>query len=429
MPDKVANPWTVWRDLLILTLLLPTTALLAFAFWSHHASARYTAARNQLAAAGLHLHTPFPPIPDSDNGVTYLHRAATLIQSGPDSPANSNLTWDPRIPFPQEWHDAARASALHNAPAFPLIDQALAAPHFRVDPSLRTGFGMSTLNHARATANTLIDDAIFQKDNPRLALHRLQSTYRLARLLHDDPTARLVTTAIARSLESIANSKTPYIVAHLSVTPAASDLRPLILSLIHERLARAASNAIPPNPNDLSDTETNLQASISGPLTPFRTSLLAHIFSGAIPTAAPTSHPSASATSIFADRLTSLNPDLTRFNLYNSIGNLHAATTLATALFRLDHNRYPTSLSELVPTYLPSLPADPRNRDGSPIQYILLNNNQRPILVFGAPSSPPTTLPTTAPDTVLEMDFSRSPLLLDLAPVPLPPPTTPSPPP
>ncbi len=47
-----------------------------------------------------------------------------------------------------------------------------------------------------------------------------------------------------------------------------------------------------------------------------------------------------------------------------------AATLLALRLYALDHNgQLPETLTELVPTYLPSVPIDPMRADGGPIAY------------------------------------------------------------
>lgn len=53
------------------------------------------------------------------------------------------------------------------------------------------------------------------------------------------------------------------------------------------------------------------------------------------------------------------------------------ATRLALERFKLANNHYPDTLTQLVPTYLPELPADPFN-PGHPIKYLLRDN--QPIL-------------------------------------------------
>jgi hypothetical protein len=57
-----------------------------------------------------------------------------------------------------------------------------------------------------------------------------------------------------------------------------------------------------------------------------------------------------------------------------------AAAALATRLFLIDNGRYPASLDELVPTYLPELPMDTYARDGGPLRYVLADQGRRPLL-------------------------------------------------
>ena len=55
-----------------------------------------------------------------------------------------------------------------------------------------------------------------------------------------------------------------------------------------------------------------------------------------------------------------------------------AATAVAIRLYEWDHGRRPATLDELVPKYLPAVPADPFTADGSPIRY--LPEAERPLL-------------------------------------------------
>jgi hypothetical protein len=50
-----------------------------------------------------------------------------------------------------------------------------------------------------------------------------------------------------------------------------------------------------------------------------------------------------------------------------------AAVALAANLFRADHHRWPNTLDELVPAYLPSVPLDPF-AEGEPIGYTILQS-------------------------------------------------------
>jgi hypothetical protein len=49
-----------------------------------------------------------------------------------------------------------------------------------------------------------------------------------------------------------------------------------------------------------------------------------------------------------------------------------AAVGLAVQLYRAEHDRWPASMDELVPKYLPQVPRDPMAADGSGLRYLLV---------------------------------------------------------
>lgn len=57
-----------------------------------------------------------------------------------------------------------------------------------------------------------------------------------------------------------------------------------------------------------------------------------------------------------------------------------AAIMLAFRLYVLDHSRYPQTLQDLVPEYLPTMPPDPMAPDGRPFGYFIAADGKRPIL-------------------------------------------------
>jgi len=63
-------------------------------------------------------------------------------------------------------------------------------------------------------------------------------------------------------------------------------------------------------------------------------------------------------------------------------------------LYYLDHGRWPDRLDELVPTYLPALPADPFHDDGRPLGYTIAkgalpDGGDRPLISFDAGPADP----------------------------------------
>jgi hypothetical protein len=75
---------------------------------------------------------------------------------------------------------------------------------------------------------------------------------------------------------------------------------------------------------------------------------------------------------------------------YRSLADRRAtAVSLAVRLYRLDHARWPQRLDELVPQYLPALPADPFHDDGRPLGYVIAkgvlpDGGDRPLVYFDA---------------------------------------------
>jgi hypothetical protein len=65
------------------------------------------------------------------------------------------------------------------------------------------------------------------------------------------------------------------------------------------------------------------------------------------------------------------------------------AVSLAARLYRADHARWPDRLDQLVPAYLPALPADPFHDDDRPLGYVVLKGalpggGDRPLVFFDA---------------------------------------------
>lgn len=70
-----------------------------------------------------------------------------------------------------------------------------------------------------------------------------------------------------------------------------------------------------------------------------------------------------------------------------------AAVTVAVCLYRHETGRFPASLDQLVPQYLPNVPMDSRNQDKTPLGYVLVEDGQRPMLYSAGIAKPPVSQP------------------------------------
>ena len=70
-----------------------------------------------------------------------------------------------------------------------------------------------------------------------------------------------------------------------------------------------------------------------------------------------------------------------------------AAVTVALSLYRHETGRFPDSLQEIVPQYLPSVPMDPRNEEKTPLGYVLAQDGLRPVLYSAGNANPPVGQP------------------------------------
>jgi hypothetical protein len=70
------------------------------------------------------------------------------------------------------------------------------------------------------------------------------------------------------------------------------------------------------------------------------------------------------------------------------------ATLLAIRLFELDHGRVPTTLDELVPTYLPEVPRDLTRAGAPPLTYV---NDNGIVGIWISDPRHPTSRPATQP--------------------------------
>lgn len=96
-----------------------------------------------------------------------------------------------------------------------------------------------------------------------------------------------------------------------------------------------------------------------------------------------------------------------------------AAVTVAVSLYPHETGRFPASLEQLVPQYLPNVPMDPRTQDQTPLGYLLAEDGRRPLLYspgaakqpVGQPPKQPAEIPSTSgpQSAVLWQDLALPP--------------------
>ena len=93
-----------------------------------------------------------------------------------------------------------------------------------------------------------------------------------------------------------------------------------------------------------------------------------------------------------------------------------ATVAMGFRLYSLDHGDYPRELAQLVPTYLPAIPADPCPANHDPLGYLLESQGNRPaILTSGPPRSMKQQLPPRPNYVFSAYGVQPTTLVLDLA--------------
>lgn len=449
MSEKTANPWTVWRDWILLLSALAITYIAASVYWSATATHALTTARSALH--GTHWIEPAPSttLPTTPSDATSLLleiRSRLNDQALPAARTYQIEQLDGLLPLPPTWVAAAQKSLTANADLIPLAQQAATAGPLRLDRTPTPGAhpDNTPANRVRVSLLHLIplltEDAILHPD-ATTALARLETAYQLIEKLRIDQGATLSDKSIFQVLESDINDNLHYIASQLKLPtdPAASHTtRQLALSLISQRLA--AANRPPPIGSypDLLGYQRLFSDSLPGSLAPLSNSIMAAAYNeiAYLESAAPgqlkkVGRSRSTATGHAVDLMllrVAANGGMAGRRDYSRISNLRAALALSVSLYQADTGHYPSTLDELVPTYLPEIPTDPESDPPTKIQYVLRGN--RPLISLGTgPASNPTTLPS---DYLGTYQYSINPITyFDLLPLPRPtrPLTTPSPPP
>jgi hypothetical protein len=433
MPSLPRHPlsWRSWSFRSILLLLLATLAVRLL--WGRHVHRILTAQLEEIHRRGEPVVIEdFAPahVPDADNAWHYQLRAAQALAPGVTSPRNGNDEFRNYPPYPAFWMKRAQASDQANAKMFALARQARA--HTRVQfrdhfTSPMYAYTLPYLNSVRELANTLADGANYAqvRGDDAEAIERIFDLLYLARSLRHDQFFVSELTSIGIDLMALDATQIIAPGLHLSsgstTRPASpAQIRKLIAQLLDEesdwaQFTRSLSMA-------RLETLDYLRAlaeetTVIRPLADAEALRANHYFDVYIrastqrdfPTVQATlatledddihAHSALSTLSRNEDRIPRYSRWFDRWSRWGwrschahmlvTVERRTTAVSLAAQLYHADHARWPQSLDELVPAYLPAVPTNPFQAGHHPLGYMIAHRpppglEERPLIYFDA---------------------------------------------
>jgi hypothetical protein len=262
----------------------------------------------------------------ADDAAALYMRAAKAIVA--ECPAASNYDFPPFPPFGPDWDRVARAAWEQNGEARRLAHNAASSDHADWPG------GMKYLNSMRALANDLGDAALYQ----HLQLHDDAGACRtLTDVIHLPAMLRrpagtsptLVQDMVAEGIDALLAHRGMIIASDVALTNDAGDTHALQITDARRLIDQLL---------DQRDADQTLAAVI------------------------PSDHlPAGPQRDRFVETINRCNA-----------GRTTAAVSLACHLFRFDNKRWPQSLDELVPAYLPRVPIDPWGDGKQPYGYVVI---------------------------------------------------------
>lgn len=411
-----------------LTLLL----IVLWLVWFAVARSRLNA---QLAAVRARGETLDPkelvwhPLPTTRPEATYFHQALAAVSAAQTPPPSEDpATNQLQPPYPPEWHAVAEHCVTANAAALAMARQ---ARDFR-----ESTWTFNDLNPSRELAIVIGDAAVHAhaEGDDAEALERVLDVRHLAWCMERD--METIPYLVALGIEALANERLALIASGIRFD---DDHRPRQQSPTTRPASRAEFAALVPELLDdqsmrnrirflllrIRDEEYQVLGRAHDTLTVLRpmadldAARVLDDYTACLRGAAEPTLPAALA--VTAGRTNTRSglfqgsDDPPRYSrlIYSNfhknsliemqwivIANRRLlATDLAVQLFRADHDRWPESLDELVPRYLPSVPTDPLDARGAPIKYVVLSRDgaPRPLLGLSATAGRPDTPPSTQP--------------------------------
>jgi hypothetical protein len=421
---------------LTVALLFAAVALRLYLGWS--SSRQLASMRDELRRAGdpaTLADIVIDEVPDGQNAALLLTQAAGSVKSGArfDCPRNSALSYPSYPPYGPAWENLASASEAANAKLFPLARAArqLERAQLRRGPINIGSFMIGGFGSLRGLANMLADGAEYKhlQGEDAEALARLRDGYRLGRALEGDRT--IISQLVGWGVDALMMEATQKLAPTMAIRSAsesnpraasADEVRALITELLDEREGREAlARCLAWERAFLLDVFDRIsdQTWVIRPLADRSAAESIAISNTAIE--AGKAHTHRDAQRIFAASMagtasnavhvepsarTMAVPRYSRWfaiavgapNTYDRSVEQYfrwtaerrvTASILAARLYRIETGHWPDRLADLVPAYLPSVPADPFPDGGQPIGYVLQrgvlpDGGDRPLFYFEA---------------------------------------------
>ncbi|HYE17313.1 MAG TPA: hypothetical protein VEA69_02655 [Tepidisphaeraceae bacterium] len=425
MPDAAApderfrHPsfWTGrWVRGLVVALVL-LAGLRAAWGWSveRKVRAQWDAARQRGEATGaaeIRLSSP----PTNEDAWPVVVRAIAALVPSVESPRQSNLEYTAYPPYGPKWYALAEAAEKAHGPAFATARQARSFPLARLRDKVDLSRNMPSAdyNGARELSNLLVDGAQLAevKGNHAEAVERLRDAWHVARCVRQDPW--LVAQLVAMGIDSMVCNGALIIGPGLDLresTPTGPATRAAVRGLIADLLAEQPdADAMVATMAAERLMAESVTRDVGGPrwvLHPLREAQMLRanaIFPAAADAVRRPDWPAARSARIDHPRnargdehaalIAAYGPDAgsavmpvyhhwfdwaypspnraVEYYFRGLAERRMTAAALAGQLFRADHSRWPASLAELAPAYLPAVPRDPFRADGGAIGYAVL---------------------------------------------------------
>ncbi len=399
--------------------------------WGWYAGHRLAAALDEIRWRGepaALAEVAYPPLPDGQNAAVEHQRATAALSPTIESPTNSNLDYFDYLPYPPKWMQLAEASEKANGKAFSILRQSRPLKSAQYRRNLTSLWTASTgyINSGRELTNAVSDGAIYAhlKGDDAEALERLFDAMHVASSCRQDDF--LISQLVSLGMDSKACTFAQLIAPGLhldSRTSTRPNTRQQVRSMIDQLLddhsigppsrralvierilcldvlgSRSTGNwaikpladmqAVRTLPNDELTIEATQCTNYPDALAVLKqckwetkTWNRFPVFGGSAP-----------EIQRYSRWYGQISSDLTPYfeRHFRNLGERRAtAVTLACQLYRADHGRWPDSLGQLVPEYLPALPADPFHADGRPMGYTVFRGElpgglDRPLVYYDA---------------------------------------------